>query len=77
MREVLIASGFAARAVGIDPFTMSDAEIERLTADYRVIHIRRTAARTGPGGPGELAWIWPLATVLLLPLALRRRRRTE
>jgi len=75
LREVLIASGFAARAAGIDPRTMNDEEISQATSKYPLIHIRRVAPRTGPGGPGDLAWIWPLATMILLPIALRKRRR--
>ncbi len=74
LRQVLIGSGFAARVAGIDPITMTDAELEAATASYRLIHIKRTEARTGPGGPGDLAWVWPLATMILLPLALRRRK---
>ena len=75
LRQVLIASGFAAPMFGIYPKTMTDAELEAVTTDYRLIHIRRTEARTGPDGPGDLAWIWPLATMILLPLALVWRRR--
>ena len=78
LREVLIASGYAARAVGIDPIAMSDEALEKATSEYRLLHIRRTAERTGPGGPGDLAWVWPLATMILLPMVLfrpRRRRR--
>lgn len=75
MRAVLIASGFAAYLAGINPGKMSDQELERVTAKYRLLRIRRTAARTGPQGPGDLAWVWPLATMLLLPVALLRRRK--
>ncbi|MBI4772127.1 MAG: nitroreductase family deazaflavin-dependent oxidoreductase [Chloroflexi bacterium] len=75
MRAVLIASGFAVCAAGIDPRNLPDEELERVTAPYRLIHIRRTGARTGPGGPGDLAWVWPLATMILLPLVLFRRRK--
>jgi deazaflavin-dependent oxidoreductase (nitroreductase family) len=75
LRQVLIASGFAALAAGINPHTISEDELAASTQEYRLVRIRRTAARTGPGGPGELAWVWPLATWILLPLALRRRRR--
>ncbi len=75
LRKVLIASGFAAYAAGIDPLRLSDAELEAVTGSYRLVRIRRTAALTGPGGPGDLAWVWPLATFLLLPLAFRRRKR--
>ncbi len=74
VRQVLIASGFAARSVKIEPRTMSDEEIDAATVDYKLIRIRRTEACTGPGGPGELSWIWPVATFILLPLARRRKR---
>jgi deazaflavin-dependent oxidoreductase (nitroreductase family) len=76
MRQVLIASGFAALAAGIDPKTMGDAALDAATREYRVLRIRRTAARTGAGGPGDLAWVWPLSTLfLLLILWLRPSRR--
>jgi deazaflavin-dependent oxidoreductase (nitroreductase family) len=75
LRQVLIASGFAAGAAGIDPVGMTNPDLDAATSDYRLIRIRRTEARTGPGGPGDLAWVWPLATMVLLPLALFRRGR--
>ncbi len=75
LRQVLINSGFAARAAGLDPVTMSDEVLKAATVDYPLIHIRRTQARTGPGGPGDLAWVWPVATVTLLWMMLFRRRR--
>ena len=75
LRQVLIDSGFAARAAGLDPVGMTNEELETATVDYRLIHIRRTEARTGPGGPGDLAWVWPLAAMILLPLVLLRRNR--
>jgi len=75
MREVLIASGFAAYAAGINPRKMNDQTLSTVTATYRLVRIRRAEARTGSNGPGDLAWIWPLATMLLLPLVLPRRKR--
>lgn len=74
LRQVLIGSGFAAYAAGINPIKMSDAELAAATADYRLIHIQRTAPITGPGGPGDLAWAWPLAALALLALVWRRKR---
>jgi len=74
MRQVLIASGFAAHAAGIHPQLMSDEDLAAATSTYRLVRIHRTAARTGLGGPGDLAWVWPALTFALLPLALRRRR---
>lgn len=75
MRAVLIASGFAARFAGLDPHTVSDAELDSKTKAYPLLHIKPTAPRTGPGGPGELAWVWPVAAFLLLPLAFRNRNK--
>jgi deazaflavin-dependent oxidoreductase (nitroreductase family) len=75
VRQVMIGSGFAARVAGLNPYTMSDEDLEKATATYRLVHIRRTQARTGPGGPGDLAWVWPVAAMVLLPLAIFRRGR--
>ncbi|HQY92324.1 nitroreductase family deazaflavin-dependent oxidoreductase [Caldilinea sp.] len=75
LRQVLINSGFAARVAGINAAHMSDAALLAATADYRLIRIRCTEARTGADGPGDLAWVWPLAT-LILAAALVLRRRT-
>jgi deazaflavin-dependent oxidoreductase (nitroreductase family) len=77
LRQVIIASGFAARIFGIDHEKITDEELARATEGYRLVHIHRTGERTGPGGPSDLAWVWPLATFLLLPLALRRRKRRK
>ncbi len=75
LRQVLVASGWAAYADGLDPYRMTDDEIGTATASYRLLHIRRVAPRTGPGGPGDLAWVWPLATTILLLFLLFRRKR--
>lgn len=74
-RHVLIASGFAARAAGMNPHTMSSDKLAQATKNYRLLRIYRTEPRTGVHGPGDLAWIWPLATMILLPLVFLRRRR--
>lgn len=75
MRQVLIASGFAAVLfAGMNPKTIDDGALAQATASYRLIRIRRSAALTGPGGPGDLAWLWPVATFVLLGLLLRRGR---
>jgi deazaflavin-dependent oxidoreductase (nitroreductase family) len=73
LREVLIGSGFAAYAAGLDPKQMTDQELEATTKEYRLIHIRRVAARTGKDGPGDLVWVWPLVVMILLPLVFFRR----
>lgn len=73
VRAVLIASGFAAPAAGIHPTRMSDAELAAATQTYRLIHIQRVAPRTGRDGPGDLAWVWQAATVILLVVFLGSR----
>lgn len=75
LRAVLTASGPAAPALGLPVRQMSDEQLAAASANFRLIRIRRTTARTGPGGPGDLAGIWPLATVFLFWLLLTGRRR--
>lgn len=75
MREVIIASGAAAPAFGIMVQDLDDAALDELTRDYKLLRIRRTIARTGPGGPGDLAWVWPLTTLFLLLVLVFRRRK--
>lgn len=75
LRAVLIASGFAASTFeGISPRTISDDDLIALTQDYRLVRIRRTERAVGPGGPGDLAWLWPLGVVILLLALLRRNK---
>lgn len=75
MRQVLIGSGFAARLAGINPLKMSDEELVPLTQKYRLVRILLETPRTGAGGPGDLAWLWPVVTSALLGMLLLRRRR--
>ena len=74
MRQVIMASGFAGRLAGLDACRMTDEALMEATKDYRLVHIQRNQARTGRDGPGDLAWFWPLATILLLLLSFRRRK---
>lgn len=74
LRQVLIASGFAAYLAGINPNALSDDALAAATQSYRLVRIHRAEARTGPGGPGDLAWVWP-AIVMALPFLLFFRRR--
>jgi deazaflavin-dependent oxidoreductase (nitroreductase family) len=75
LREVLISSGPAARALGVDPASAADDVLERLTSSYRLIHIRKTEARTGPGGPNDLTWVWPLTTLFFATALFIRLRK--
>jgi deazaflavin-dependent oxidoreductase (nitroreductase family) len=74
LRQVLFAAGFAGPLFGANPRKLSDDDLARMLKKYRLVRIRKAQALTGPDGPGEYAWIWPLATFILLGLLLRRRR---
>jgi deazaflavin-dependent oxidoreductase (nitroreductase family) len=77
MRAVLIGSGFAAYAAGIDPRRLTDSSLNEKTRAYRLLRLERTTGRTGQGGPGEYAWVWPwVATAALAELG-RQRRKTD
>ncbi len=75
MRKLMYDTGFAAPLMGVDPNKLSDVELEKLVADYKLVRLRRTAACTGPGGPGDLAWFWPTATFVLAGMLWLRRKR--
>ena len=77
LREVIKGSGFVAPLMGLNPYAMSDAALARATAPYRLIAITPREPLYGPGGPGDLAWIWPLVAAAMLAVALLRfpRRR--
>jgi len=76
-RRVIIASGFAGPLFGVNEKKITDEEVEGLLGTYRLVRIRREQAVTGRGGPGDLAWVWPLAAlVLVLVLVVWGRRRS-
>lgn len=79
LRQVLINSGFVAPLLGLRPHDMNEDELAAETSDYRLIHFRRVSPAVGPGGPGELGWVWPLAALALLPLIVGQtvRRRLQ
>lgn len=75
LRGVLFASGFAGPLFGVNPHRMSEEQVENLLDYYRLIRFSKLRPATGPGGPGDLAWVWPSATLLLIWLLVRRRNR--
>jgi len=74
LRQVLIASGFAARLFGINPHKLSDEELHQLTDYYRLVRIRPVQSLREPKGPGDLVWVWPIAALIVLILCIRHRR---
>lgn len=75
LRQLIIASGFAAPAFGLHLERLTEQDLEQLLETYRLVRIRPTSALTGAGGPGDLAWVWPIATLALLVLLVLPRRR--
>ena len=77
LRQILANSGFASETFSaINPHQISDEDLRAKTADWPVVHIRLEQPRSGRGGPGDLAWAWPIASAAALVawLWLRRRR---
>lgn len=73
LRQVWINSGFAAEAFeGLNPKTCSDDELAKVAESVPVVRIRRQEKLSGYGGPGDMAWMWPVAFVLLAVLWLLR-----
>ncbi len=72
VRRVLIDSGFAALLVGLHARRMTDAELHEATDEYRLMRVH-LGHRATPRSPGDLRWVWLVATGLLLALRLRRR----
>lgn len=64
IREVLKNSGFAADSLaGIDPFSVSDQELETETSEYMAVRVELVARAQGRGGPSDLAWVWGVLVV--------------
>lgn len=77
-REVLVASGFAARAAGIDPRHMDDEALAAATASYCLLRIRRVAGAVPMPAhprPADRAWWWAAAGMPAGAFAVRRACR--
>lgn len=75
MRQVLKDSGFAAPTFsGIDPHTIADEELRAATEDWPLVRIRLERPLSGPGGPGDLVWVWPVVGLAALVWLWRRRK---
>jgi hypothetical protein len=80
VREILERSGFAAGVAhpGLDLDTATDAELAdlgpRSDVRYEVVEIEVGASIIGPGGPGDLTWIWPILGATAVAFAVVTRR---
>ena len=74
IREVLLASGFAAPSFGLFPRSMSDDELLAATEDHRLLHLRWEERIGEP--VADLAWVWLLVALewIASRIWLRRRR---
>jgi deazaflavin-dependent oxidoreductase (nitroreductase family) len=78
LRQILINSGFAAETfAGLNPHTISDEALQEVAADWPVVRIRLEQTLSGPGGPGDLVWAWPVAGIVLLAWWWMRRRTAQ
>jgi deazaflavin-dependent oxidoreductase (nitroreductase family) len=74
-REVLVHSGFAAgQYLGLDPHTVSDDELRAVGEGIPVVRLLLETRLYGPGGPGDLRWVWPLVVIGILIGWVRQRR---
>ncbi|WP_129633237.1 nitroreductase family deazaflavin-dependent oxidoreductase [Candidatus Oscillochloris fontis] len=72
LREVLKGSGFVAPLMGVNPYTMSDAQLAAASTAYRLIAMTQEEPATGADGPGDLAWIWLVFAVAFTLINLPR-----
>lgn len=78
MRSVLVDSGFASRAIGLDPRVADDDVLASATETYQLLRITPLQREESPEGPGDLAWVWrPIAAAFLVGWWLGRRGRAS
>ncbi len=81
IRKVVVRAGFATKLAepDLDPLAAPDEIIanlgQRYGHRYEIVEIQLGEPATGPGGPGDLKWVWPATGVVALIgwLLLRRR----
>ena len=75
VRKVLIDSGFASRAIGLDPRVADEETLAAATETYRLLRITPREREDAADGPGDLAWVWwPIGIAFLIGRMLGRRR---
>jgi hypothetical protein len=76
-RCVLVDSGFAARAFGLNPKRMTNTEIDAATSSYRLVRFELIDRCSE--GPADLSWMWaPIAigTAVVGAAAVLSRQRS-
>jgi deazaflavin-dependent oxidoreductase (nitroreductase family) len=77
LKEVLVASGMAGPIFGVNPKHLGEGDLDNLLESYRLVRICVTRSAVGPGGPGDLTWVWPLSALILALLLIRRHSRSK
>ncbi len=71
LRKILQNAGFAGFFEGFNPFTTTDEELLRKTADLPLLRIRPAGIGNGPSDPGGWAWVWtPVSIILIILLVI-------
>lgn len=73
MRKILKNSGFATFVFGgINPFRMSDEQLDEATRDYCLVRIKPVGIAAGVSDPGGLLWVWWLVTLVVVGWLIAR-----
>jgi len=81
VRRILVRSGFAAKIAehGLDPMTAPEEVVAELGQSYgqryEVVQIEIGNPASGPGGPGDLVWVWPIGIGVLAAFWLVLRKQ--
>jgi deazaflavin-dependent oxidoreductase (nitroreductase family) len=70
IRQILQNAGFAGFFEGYNPFTISDEELQKKSADLPVLRIRPLGLGNGASDPRGWAWIWVWGLMLVLLVRL-------
>ncbi len=70
LRRILQNAGFAGFLEGFNPFTITDEELLRKTADLPLLRIRPVGIGNGTSDPGGWAWVWTPVSILLIILVI-------
>jgi deazaflavin-dependent oxidoreductase (nitroreductase family) len=70
IRQILKNAGFAGFFEGYNPFTISDDELMRKTADLPLLRFHPVGFANGASDPGGWAWIWAIVLTVLVILLL-------
>jgi len=75
LRKILQNAGFAGFFEGFNPFTTTDEELLRRTADLHLLRIRPVGVGNGASYPDSLSWVWtPVSIILIILIVIAMTR---